>query len=172
MTSFSTPSRSSLGRFLSRISSTKVRFPLTRADIIYHGGEYFVCAFSFLSLFCMFRCKPCLRYLTLIKCFRHDTQSILNRNILLSYFVWLSATRTLKLLPHLWYQPEHVIYVPAFIAFGYYFAIMKIYALCTLHEVRFISYAFVRFAHFFIPTERACFFVSARHCSSFRPFSN
>ncbi|KJA15479.1 glycosyltransferase family 2 protein [Hypholoma sublateritium FD-334 SS-4] len=55
-------------------------------------------------------------------------------NILLSYFVWLSATRTLKLLPHLWYQPEHVIYVPAFIAFGYYFAIMKIYALCTLHE--------------------------------------
>ncbi|KAF8965549.1 glycosyltransferase family 2 protein [Flammula alnicola] len=31
-------------------------------------------------------------------------------NILLSYFVWLSATRTLKLMPHLWHQPEHIIY--------------------------------------------------------------
>jgi len=55
-------------------------------------------------------------------------------NILLSYFVWLGATRTFKLLPHLWKSPEHIIYVPAFIIFGYYFAIMKLYALCTLHE--------------------------------------
>lgn len=47
---------------------------------------------------------------------------------------WLLATRTAKLLPHLWYQPEHIIYVPAFIVFGYYFALMKIYALFTLHE--------------------------------------
>ena len=62
-------------------------------------------------------------------------RSLSFRNILLSYFVWLSATRTLKLLPHLWHNPEHIIYVPAFIIFGYYFAIMKIYALCTLHEV-------------------------------------
>lgn len=56
-------------------------------------------------------------------------------NILASYGVWLTATRTAKLLPHLWHQPEHIIYVPAFIAFGYYFAIMKLYALVTLHEV-------------------------------------
>jgi len=55
-------------------------------------------------------------------------------NILLSYFVWLLCTRTAKLLPHLWYRPQDVIYVPAFILFGYYFAIMKLYALCTLHE--------------------------------------
>jgi len=55
-------------------------------------------------------------------------------NILLSYFVWLGATRTFKLLPHLWKSPGHIIYVPAFILFGYYFAIMKLYALCTLHE--------------------------------------
>jgi len=55
-------------------------------------------------------------------------------NILLSYMVWLSATRTAKLLPHLWYRPQDIIYVPAFILFGYYFAIMKLYALCTLHE--------------------------------------
>ena len=61
-----------------------------------------------------------------------------HRNILLSYFVWLGATRTFKLLPHLWRCPEHIIYVPAFIIFGYYFAIMKLYALCTLHEVSFL----------------------------------
>ncbi|KZO98905.1 glycosyltransferase family 2 protein [Calocera viscosa TUFC12733] len=55
-------------------------------------------------------------------------------DIVLSYFVWLLVTRTCKLLPHLWHRPEHIIYVPAFILFGYYFALMKIYALFTLHE--------------------------------------
>jgi len=55
-------------------------------------------------------------------------------NVLLSYMVWLSATRTLKLLPHLWNRPQDIVYVPAFILFGYYFAIMKLYALVTLHE--------------------------------------
>lgn len=55
-------------------------------------------------------------------------------NILASWFVWLSATRTAKLLPHLWHRPQDIIYVPAFIVFGYYFSIMKIYALLTLHE--------------------------------------
>lgn len=55
-------------------------------------------------------------------------------NILASWFVWLLATRTLKLMPHLWHRPQDIIHVPAFILFGYYFAIMKLYALCTLHE--------------------------------------
>lgn len=55
-------------------------------------------------------------------------------NILASYMVWLLATRTAKLLPHLWYRPQDIIHVPAFILFGYYFAIMKLYALLTLHE--------------------------------------
>ena len=49
--------------------------------------------------------------------------------------VWLTATRTAKLIPHLWNRPQDIIYVPAFILFGYYFAVMKIYALLTLHEV-------------------------------------
>lgn len=53
--------------------------------------------------------------------------------------VWLSATRTAKLLPHLWTRPQDIIYVPAFILFGYYFAVMKLYALCTLHEVGYIG---------------------------------
>ncbi len=56
------------------------------------------------------------------------------RNVIISYFVWLFATRTAKLLPHLWDRPQDVIHVPAFILFGYYFSIMKIYALLTLHE--------------------------------------
>ncbi|KAE8267437.1 hypothetical protein A4X09_0g4915 [Tilletia walkeri] len=55
-------------------------------------------------------------------------------NILLSYFVWILATRTAKLLPHLWFRPQDILHVPAFIIFGYYFAIMKLYALFTLHE--------------------------------------
>ncbi|TFY77222.1 hypothetical protein EWM64_g6788, partial [Hericium alpestre] len=55
-------------------------------------------------------------------------------NVVLSYIVWLTATRTAKLLPHLWTRPQDIIHVPAFILFGYYFAIMKIYALLTLHE--------------------------------------
>ncbi len=36
------------------------------------------------------------------------------------YAVWLTATRTLKLLPHLWYRPQDIIYIPAWILFGYY----------------------------------------------------
>lgn len=43
-------------------------------------------------------------------------------------------------MPHLWNRPEDIIYVPAFIAFGYYFAIMKLYALLTLHEVSYVSF--------------------------------
>jgi len=76
---------------------------------------------------------PCSLFLTFPHC------SFVSRNILGSYMVWLSATRTAKLLPHLWYRPQDIIYVPAFILFGYYFAIMKIYALFTLHEVRCLS---------------------------------
>ena len=59
------------------------------------------------------------------------------RNVIISYFVWLFATRTAKLLPHLWNRPQDVIHVPAFILFGYYFSIMKLYALFTLHEASF-----------------------------------
>lgn len=56
-------------------------------------------------------------------------------NILLSWCVWLTATRTAKLAPHLWNRPADIIYVPVWVAFGYYFSVMKLYALFTLHEV-------------------------------------
>lgn len=65
-----------------------------------------------------------------------NVSEIRSRNVVISYIVWLSATRTAKLLPHLWHRPQDIIYIPAFILFGYYFAIMKVYALLTLHEVR------------------------------------
>ena len=64
------------------------------------------------------------------------TRDVVPRNVVVSYVVWLLATRTAKLLPHLWYRPQDIIHVPAFILFGYYFAVMKLYALLTLHEVR------------------------------------
>ena len=73
-------------------------------------------------------------------CHMTSTYNKYFRNILASWFVWLSATRTAKLLPHLWHRPQDIIYVPAFILFGYYFAIMKIYALLTLHEVYITSF--------------------------------
>ncbi|KAG0258550.1 hypothetical protein BG011_003217 [Mortierella polycephala] len=56
-------------------------------------------------------------------------------DIIISYVVWLMMTRIVKLLPHLFKRPQDVIWVPAFLIFGYYFAVMKIYALFTLHEV-------------------------------------
>jgi len=56
-------------------------------------------------------------------------------DIVISYIVWLMLTRIIKLLPHLFKRPQDIIWVPAFLIFGYYFAIMKIYALFTLHEV-------------------------------------
>ncbi|GAA5935438.1 uncharacterized protein JCM15063_001035 [Sporobolomyces koalae] len=56
-------------------------------------------------------------------------------NILLSWCLWLTATRTAKLAPHLWNRPLDIMYVPVWVAFGYYFSVMKLYALFTLHEV-------------------------------------
>ncbi|KAG0050610.1 hypothetical protein BGZ83_004614 [Gryganskiella cystojenkinii] len=56
-------------------------------------------------------------------------------DIIISYIVWLMLTRIIKLLPHLFKRPQDIIWVPAFLIFGYYFAIMKVYALFTLHEV-------------------------------------
>lgn len=58
-------------------------------------------------------------------------------NVLISWFFWLAITRTAKLLPHLYYRPKDVIYVPAWLCFAYFFAVMKIYALFTLHKVSF-----------------------------------
>ncbi|KAK9766308.1 hypothetical protein K7432_004701 [Basidiobolus ranarum] len=54
-------------------------------------------------------------------------------NVIVSYIVWLLCTRIIKLMPHFWRRPQDIIYVPAWLVFGYYFSIMKIYSLFTLH---------------------------------------
>ncbi|KAI8884776.1 glycosyltransferase family 2 protein [Backusella circina FSU 941] len=56
-------------------------------------------------------------------------------NVILSYVGWLLITRGLKLLPHFWKRPQDLIHLPAWLLFNYYFAIMKLYALFTLHKV-------------------------------------
>ncbi|CAO3672947.1 unnamed protein product [Umbelopsis ramanniana] len=56
-------------------------------------------------------------------------------NIAISYIIWLLLTRAVKLLPHFFKRPQDIIWVPAWLVFNYYFAVMKIYALFTLHEV-------------------------------------
>ncbi|KAK4703960.1 hypothetical protein P7C70_g2256, partial [Phenoliferia sp. Uapishka_3] len=81
---------------------------------------------------------PCLVFYLCIKSLRENKDGGYNLpawNIILSWFTWLTITRTAKLAPHLWKRPQDVVYVPAWVAFGYFFAAMKLYALFTLHEV-------------------------------------
>ena len=53
--------------------------------------------------------------------------------VLTSYFVWLLVTRLIKYMPHFVRRPQDVIYVPLWLLFNIYFAVMKIYCLFTLH---------------------------------------
>ncbi|CDH54944.1 glycosyltransferase family 2 protein [Lichtheimia corymbifera JMRC:FSU:9682] len=54
-------------------------------------------------------------------------------NIAVSYIVWLLLTRFIKLIPHFIKRPLDIWVLPFWLIFNYYFAIMKIYALFTLH---------------------------------------
>ena len=74
----------------------------------------------------------------------NSSQHCLYRNVILNYCIWLTFTRTLKLMPHLWNRPEDIIYIPAFVAFGYCFEFMKLYALLTLHKVSYIRRRFFK----------------------------
>ncbi|KAI8644336.1 nucleotide-diphospho-sugar transferase [Parasitella parasitica] len=56
-------------------------------------------------------------------------------NIAISYIIWLLLTRFVKLIPHFVKRPQDIWVLPAWLLFNYYFAIMKLYALFTLHEV-------------------------------------
>lgn len=53
--------------------------------------------------------------------------------ILLSYTLWLFLSRFIKYLPHFIRRPVDVIHIPAWIVFNYYFVVMKLYCLATLH---------------------------------------
>ena len=50
------------------------------------------------------------------------------------YLLWLLVSRTMKLMPHLRRKPGHIVYLLHYIIFSYIAAIVKIYALCTLHR--------------------------------------
>ena len=53
--------------------------------------------------------------------------------VTLSYIIWLFVTRLLKYIPHFTHRPQDILYIPAWIIFSIYFALMKIYCLFTLH---------------------------------------
>lgn len=53
--------------------------------------------------------------------------------IIISYCVWLMLSRLIKYIPHFIHRPQDVITLPVWIVFNIYFALMKVYCLCTLH---------------------------------------
>jgi hypothetical protein len=49
------------------------------------------------------------------------------------YILWILSSRTLRVLPHFYRCPEDISYLMYFILYQYYFALLKVYALFTLH---------------------------------------
>jgi hypothetical protein len=49
------------------------------------------------------------------------------------YILWVLVSRTLRILPHFYRCPEDISYLFFFITYQYYFAMLKLYALFTLH---------------------------------------
>ncbi|KAL3895816.1 MAG: hypothetical protein SGCHY_004471, partial [Lobulomycetales sp.] len=49
------------------------------------------------------------------------------------FLLYIFVTRVLKYLPHFLWRPQDVLALPAMILFQYYFGLMKIYCLFTLH---------------------------------------
>ncbi len=56
-------------------------------------------------------------------------------NILISYFCWLMLSRSIRLSPHFFSRPRHLLYIPVFVLFQYILAPIKLYCLFTLHSV-------------------------------------
>ena len=52
---------------------------------------------------------------------------------LVSYLVYLLATRLLKYTPHFITRPQDIVHLPALLLFNFYFALLKTYCLFTLH---------------------------------------
>jgi hypothetical protein len=49
------------------------------------------------------------------------------------YIIWILCSRTFRVLPHFYRCPEDITYLLYFILYQYYFAVLKLYALFTLH---------------------------------------
>jgi len=55
-------------------------------------------------------------------------------NVVLSFVLWVCVTRAVRILPHFFSRPRHIICIPAFVALSYLLAILKIYCLFTLNR--------------------------------------
>eukprot|EP00977_Amphora_coffeiformis_P007203 scaffold1565_cov221-Amphora_coffeaeformis.AAC.10 len=53
--------------------------------------------------------------------------------VVLPVLSWLLFSRTLRMIPHIIRKPSHIVYIPAMILFQYFFVMIKVYAVCTLH---------------------------------------
>ena len=51
---------------------------------------------------------------------------------------WLLFTKIVKLLPHFYRYPGDIKFIPEIVLFGYFHGLIKIYALFTLHQVRYL----------------------------------
>ena len=54
---------------------------------------------------------------------------------MIAFTVWLTFTKVVKLIPHLYRYPMDVKFIPVAIVFGYLHGFIKIYALLTLNVV-------------------------------------
>lgn len=54
--------------------------------------------------------------------------------LLVSWIVWLLASRSIKLCYYIWDHPLRIFYVPLFIPFQYMLALVRIYTLVTLND--------------------------------------
>jgi len=67
-------------------------------------------------------------------CGRIGKYQITAWNVAISYVVWVCITRAIRIFPHFFARPRHIIYVPMFALLNYLLAALKIYCLFTLLE--------------------------------------
>lgn len=48
---------------------------------------------------------------------------------------WILATKLTKSMPHFWLHPRDLVFLPCYIAFGYYHSLLKLWALLTMGEI-------------------------------------
>jgi hypothetical protein len=53
---------------------------------------------------------------------------------MLALIGWILASKLVKPFPHFWRNPKDLVYFPAYVLFGYYHSLIKLYALLTFWE--------------------------------------
>lgn len=72
-------------------------------------------------------------------------QSIMPENTRLAmtaFTLWLVFTKSVKLLPHFYRYPGDNKFIPLGIAFNYFYGLIKVYSLMTLHHVSLLGLIF------------------------------